>query len=203
MNDHQSRMDGCREKERHGFIVLETERLILRDHRPSDLDTHHALLSDETAMYYLPEVKTNTLAESEANLAFSMQEIGQDNRMHVFLRMEDKRTLCHIGEIGYTVSAFPPPGKLADLGYFIYPRYWNQGYTSEAVKALLRFSFEKDNVFRMSVGCLKENKGSERVMQKCGFIKEAEFKEYVWHDGKMKDRVVYRLLKEEFFKTLS
>ena len=196
-------MDDSKEMELHCFLMLETERLILRDHRLSDHETHHALLSDETAMHYLPDIKTCSLAGSEANLLFSMREIGQDDRTHVFLRIEDKRTLCHIGEIGYTVSAFPPPGKLADLGYFTYPRYWNQGYTSEAVKALLRFVFLEDHVFRVSAGCLKENMGSERVMQKCGFTKEAEFRQFAWHDGKMKDRVVYRLLREEWLKNLS
>ena len=37
-------------------------------------------------------------------------------------------------------------------------------------------------------------------MIKCGFIKEAEFKEYNYHDGKLKDRVEYRMLKNEWKK---
>ena len=191
-------MNGNMETNQPGFIQLETERMILRDHHFSDLITHHALLSDKKAMYYLPDICTCTLAESESNLQFAMKEIGSESRAHIFLRMEDKRAGCHIGEIGYTVNTFTPFGKLADLGYFSYPRCWNQGYTSEAVKLLLRFAFNEDGVYRMSTGCLTENAGSERVMQKCGFIKEAEFKQFVWHDGKLKDRVVYRLLKDEW-----
>ncbi|MDR3594477.1 MAG: GNAT family protein [Clostridium sp.] len=38
--------------------------------------------------------------------------------------------------------------------------------------------------------------GSERVMQKCGMIKEGEYKMKEWHDGKMKDRVSYRIIRE-------
>ena len=41
---------------------------------------------------------------------------------------------------------------------------------------------------------------SERVMQKCGFIKEAEHIDYEWQDGKMKNRLEYRLLKKEWPK---
>ena len=37
-------------------------------------------------------------------------------------------------------------------------------------------------------------------MKKCGFIKEAEFKDFVFHDGKLKDRVEYRMLKNEWIK---
>lgn len=43
-----------------------------------------------------------------------------------------------------------------------------------------------------------ENKGSERVMQKNGLIKEAEHIDYECHDGKMKTRLEYRLLKHEW-----
>jgi len=188
---------------RYGSIYLESELLVLRDHRFSDLETHHALFSDETAMYYLPDLHTNSITESEENLKYSMEEIGIKDRAHIFLRMEDKITGCHIGEIGYTVNTFTPSGKLVDLGYFTYARCWNHGYTSEAVRALMHFAFKEDSVFRISVGCLKENTGSERVMQKCGFIKEAEFIKFVWHDGKLKDRVVYRLLKDEWLQSRS
>lgn len=37
-------------------------------------------------------------------------------------------------------------------------------------------------------------------MQKCGLIKEAEHVDYEWHDGKMKTRLEYRLLKREWEK---
>jgi ribosomal-protein-alanine N-acetyltransferase len=37
-------------------------------------------------------------------------------------------------------------------------------------------------------------------MQKNGLIKEAEYKEYILHEGKLKDRVEYRLLKNEWKK---
>lgn len=49
-----------------------------------------------------------------------------------------------------------------------------------------------------STGCLAENVGSERVMQKSGLIKESEHIDYEWHDGKMKTRLEYRLLRKEW-----
>jgi ribosomal-protein-alanine N-acetyltransferase len=65
-------------------------------------------------------------------------------------------------------------------------------------KELIRFAFEEDRVFRISCGCIKDNVGSEKVMIKCGMTKEAEFESFVWHDGKLKDRVEYRILKNEW-----
>ena len=190
--------ENCESRNGPGFIYLTTDRLILRDHRTEDLTSHHLLLSDANAMRYLPDIKTQSLAASETNLAFSLSEIGHAERAHVFLRIEEKETGMHIGEIGYTVSDFTPMGKLADLGYFTHTHCWNKGFTTEAVRALLHFAFVQDGLYRMSAGCLLENAGSERVMQKCGFMKEAEFKQFTWHENKLKDRVVYRLLREEW-----
>ena len=66
------------------------------------------------------------------------------------------------------------------------------------MKKVLEYAFTQDNVYRVTTGCLAENKGSERVMQKNGLIKEAEHIDYEWHDGKMKTRLEYRLSKHEW-----
>jgi len=94
-----------------------------------------------------------------------------------------------------------PLGKIAGVGYLILPEYYGNGYVTEALREVIRFAFEDAGVYRINTGCLTENRASERVMQKCGMIKEAEFKEYTWHDGRMKDRVEYRLLKDEWTAT--
>lgn len=65
---------------------------------------------------------------------------------------------------------------------------------------LIEYAFTKDKVYRVTTGCLKENIRSERVMQKNGLIKEAEHVDYEWHDGRMKTRLKYRLLKKEWEK---
>lgn len=179
------------------MIVLETERLIIRDHYLSDLDSHHRLLSDEKSMHFIPDIKTSNIEESKKNLQATIDEINNPNRVFYFLRIENKMKE-HIGEIGYDVTHFTPIGKLVHLGYFTYSKHWGQGYATEALKGLMKFAFLENDVFRITTGCLKENIGSEKVMIKCGMTKEGEYKEFQWHEGKMKDRVCYRMLKDEW-----
>ena len=69
---------------------------------------------------------------------------------------------------------------------------------TEAFREVLRFAFEENGVFRLTTGCDPENRGSERVMIKCGLRKEADMKQKVWMDGRMRDRVEYRMLKTEW-----
>lgn len=180
------------------MIKLYTERLLIRDYCLNDLEPHHRLISDDVTMYYLQDIKTVTIEESLANLQEAINENTNPNRTKYFFCITDKTTHKHIGSVGYTVTDFTPVGEFVGLGYFIHRDYWGKGYTTEAVKRVIQFAFTENDVYRISTGCIKENTASEKVMIKCGMIKEAEFKHYVWHDGRLKDRVEYRLLKDEW-----
>jgi len=180
------------------MIKFETERLIIRDPSLSDLAAWHKLLSDPIVMYYLQDIKTRSIEESENNLKDAVSEAKSATRSKYFLTIELKETSAFVGSIGYTVTQETPAGKFAQIGYFILENYHNYGYVTEALKAVIRFAFEDDGVYRMEAGCIAENLASEQVMKKCGMIKEAQRKSCVWHDGKLKDRVGYRLLKDEW-----
>ena len=186
------------ECERINMIYLETDRLILRDYSADDIDAYYRLKTDEKTMYYMQDIKLDSFDAAKEELADVLADMAKDDRKFYFLHMELKDTHEQVGSIGYTVVDRTPVGKIVHLGYFTYPKYWGNGYTSEALRSVLEYAFTKDDVYRVTTGCLSENKGSERVMQKNGLIKEAEHKDYEWHDGKMKDRLEYRLLKSEW-----
>lgn len=88
-------------------------------------------------MYYLQDIMTNTLEETKQNLQDTIAEIVNPNRTMYFLRIENKITKEHIGEIGYTVTEVTPVGKLVDLGYFTYQKCWRNGYVTEALKEVI------------------------------------------------------------------
>lgn len=181
------------------MIQLATARLIIRDHRPEDLNAYHELLSNPTVMFRHNGVSRD-LEQSRMRLEESIGQIDHEQRKLYFFCMEDRVTGDFIGEIGYSVTEITPLGKCAGIGYFIDDKYWGNGYTTEAMREVLRFAFQDNDVCRFEAGCLKENLPSRRVLQKCGFTQEAELKEYQWHDGKFKDRLLFRLLRGEWMK---
>ena len=180
------------------MIILKTERTIIRDHCPADLLTHHALLSDAELMKWVNNVGTNTLEESRENLFSAIAEIGRLDRKFYFLRIEEKDTCRHIGEIGYTVMSEAASGKTVHLGYFLHKEYWGRGYATEAAREVIRFAFVENGVWEIAIGCYKENVASERVMQKCGFrfVRELD----VQYAGTTKQRVEYALTKEDWLQ---
>lgn len=57
-----------------------------------------------------------------------------------------------------------------ELGMVLSKDYWGSGLMTEAVKKVISYLFEKENLDFIVSGYFDENKGSENVQRKCGFI---------------------------------
>ncbi|WP_238881500.1 GNAT family N-acetyltransferase [Clostridium sp. YIM B02551] len=182
------------------MIKLETERLIIRDHIEEDINSLHSLISNDEAMYYLPEIRTNTLDKSKENLYEAIKESKMEKRTKFFFGIIIKATNEYIGEIGYTVIIDSAEGKVVNLGYFILPKFWGKGFVTEAAREVINYAFSQEDIIKIETGCVTENVGSEKVMKKLGMIKEGESKQHVLLNSQLLDRVEYRLLKKEWFK---
>lgn len=183
-----------------GVISLETDRLVLRDYLPEDEADYVALKMDEKVMYYLPDIRIKSQAQGAKDFQGVRKDQESSRRRFYFLHIMEKETGRQVGTVGYTVEQVTPFGKLVGAGYFSYPAFWGKGYMTEAFARVLAYGMEENGVYRLSTGCLKENRGSESVMKKCGLVKEAEHLHAVFHDGKMKTRVEYRMLREDWEK---
>ena len=179
-------------------MSFQTERLNIRDPKIEDIEGYHQLLSDELTQYYWSNYVSTSLEHHRSDLEEAINEAKEDERTKYFFTIENRKTMEYIGTVGYTVVQTTPVGKIVGAGYAVLPKHRGKGYSTEAFQALIRFAFEEDGVYRLAAGCRKENRASERVMQKCNMIKEADFKCHTWHDGQMKDRVEYRLLRDEY-----
>ena len=171
--------------------TVETERLILRKFETADREDMFEILSDEKTNTFLPWFTVRNVGEAERFINeryISFYERESAYRYAICL----KESMKVVGYIGISDD------DSHDLGYGINRKFWGQGCMTEAFREVLRFAFEENGVFRLTTGCDPENRGSERVMVKCGLIKEADMKQKVWMDGRMRDRVEYRMLKTEW-----
>ena len=183
------------------MVILESNRLILRNYRESDLDEYHKMLSDKVNMYFISPfgIITNSVEESRLSLqnAMDVNAKGMSRRFCMALKDSDKL----IGGVGYEIAAETPVGKIADpMGWFLMPEYHNKGYMTEAVKRLLEFAFLQDNCVRVATACFKDNIATQRIMAKVGFRKEAEKLRAMWLDGEMRDRLEFAINRDEYFR---
>ena len=73
----------------------------------------------------------------------------------------------HIGELCFKGLDL---NGVAEIGYGISEEYQNQGYATEAVKAVLTWAFQNPKVMAIEAETDAENTASKRVLEKCGFV---------------------------------
>ncbi len=87
--------------------------------------------------------------------------------------------------------------KSAEVGYFLGEPYWNKGIMPRAVNLICDYGFRELDIVRIHAGIFEFNPSSMRVLEKCGFRREAIFKNAVFKNGKICDEYRYVKLLEE------
>lgn len=81
--------------------------------------------------------------------------------------------------IGFCGLKYLSDLDVVDVGYRFFPRYWGQGYATEACLASLQFGFETLDLGRIIGLVLPDNFASIRVLEKAGMKFDREF----FYDG--------------------
>jgi [ribosomal protein S5]-alanine N-acetyltransferase len=174
---------------------LRTERLILRALHPGDEADVFAYAQD-------PEVARHTLWEPHRSIEDSrafLDFVGQQHRSgHAFVwGIVDKHQIRVIGSIG--LANYVAQHSRAELGFAIARPFWNQGYTSEAVSAVMSFAFRDLQLNRIEAYCKVENFASARVLEKSGMHLEGVLREREFIKGNFEDLKLYAIVRAEYF----
>ena len=73
-----------------------------------------------------------------------------------------------------------------------------KGYAPESVAAAIESGFNHLGLHSISASCLSENTRSAWVMEKCGMVKEGEFRRLLFRDAEWKDRLHYFILRYDW-----
>ena len=88
--------------------------------------------------------------------------------------------------------------KSAEIGYFIGEPYWNKGIVTTAVNMITEYGFNHLGLIRIHTGVFEYNTASQRVLEKCGFVKEGIFRKSVFKQNKIWDEVRYSKINPKF-----
>ena len=174
--------------------IIETERLVLRPVTLDDAEAMFEYASDkENTRYTFPT--NQSLEETKNNIAqfYLANPLGRWG-------IELKNTGEFIGTID--LHKMDMVLKKASIGYIINQKYWNQGLTTEANRAVIELAFEKIGMNMLTALHDKDNPASGKVMEKSGMHFSHE-EPYACIDQHEKDRIVtrvhYILTKEDYF----
>ena len=176
------------------YRKVETERLHLRPVTLEDAPAMFEYASDEAVTRYT--FPTNqSLEETKNNIAqfYLANPLGRWG-------IELKSSGEFIGTID--LHKMDTVLKKAAIGYIIQKKYWNQGLTTEANRAVIELAFEKVGMNKLTALHDKDNPASGKVMEKSGmrFSHEEPYARMDQHEeGRIVTRVHYILTKEDYF----
>lgn len=86
------------------------------------------------------------------------------------------------------------------IGYSIDKNFQGKGYMKEALELFLKYAFEELGLHRVEASTLVYNIKSQKVLERCGFIKLGLNKEYLYINGQWQDHISFYKIKKKTLK---
>jgi ribosomal-protein-alanine N-acetyltransferase len=154
-------------------VILETDRLVLRQYVEEDAEAFFELNSDPRVLRFVPDAQLLDLEQARQIL---IDHPIADYRKHGFGR--GACILKSTGQqIGFAGLKYMEELDEVDVAFRLLPAYWAQGLATEAALASVRYGFAKLGLKRIIGLAMPENLASIRVLEKTGlhYTEEVSF----------------------------
>ena len=160
-------------------IYIETQRLILREVLPTDIEGFFELDADPEVHRYLGNKPLKDKAQVVDVINFIRQQYV-DNGIGRWAMIE-KETNNFIGWTGLKLEKVKTNNHVNyyDLGYRLIRKYWGKGFATESAIPCLQYGFDKLDIKEVYAAADCENIGSNNILKKVGL----NFVETFDHDG--------------------
>jgi [ribosomal protein S5]-alanine N-acetyltransferase len=181
-----------------GTPAIETGRLKLRRLKHSD---SHAIfdhwLSDERVADNRVSAAHMAVSETNARVADIVCKYVRKDFCWWGIELKSSGELA--GEID--LYDFDPITGNCSVSYSMGYDWWNKGFATEALKAVIEFGFAEMDLHKISAAHNTDNPASGKVMTKAGMKQEGIVRHMIRNaKGLYKDCVLYGILKEDFLK---
>lgn len=165
-------------------LILETERLLLRELNVGDAESFYALNLNPNVIRYTGDSSFESVEEAARFL-----QNYKDYKTNGYGRWAviDQSSGAFLAWCGLKYSK---DADETDIGFRFFEQHWNKGYATESARACLNYGFEKLGLKSIVGRAMADNIASIKVLEKLGLVFEKEF-DFDGHRG-----VVYRIDKE-------
>lgn len=171
-----------------GPRYLRGQKVDLHVVEEADLEFLYGVVNDPRVWPSLQQVEPLTMDDERE---FYEGVVNADGETHLLI--------CHehtpVGIVG--LNGIDPNWGVAELGYYVEPDSHGHGYATEAVDLLVDYAFDQRRLEKLEADALASNEGSQRVLEKNGFVEEGRFREHAFVDGERVDVVRYGLLADD------
>lgn len=86
--------------------------------------------------------------------------------------------------------------KNAEMGYWLAQSYWGKGIMTKAIMQMVDYGFKNFDITRIFATPYGTNIGSQKALEKAGFILEGKFEKTLFKNGEFLDELVYAVRKK-------
>lgn len=179
-----------------GTKTLETDRLVLRRIVKDDAELMFCnWANDHEVTRYLTWQAHASVNDTKEIIDLWLSEYDKpDYYLWCIVVKETGEPIGSIAAVGINEAV-----KSAEIGYCIGKRWWRQGYTTEALEAVIRFFFEEVGLNRIEAGHDPNNPNSGKVMQKAGLQYEGTLRQARKNNQGICDYSICAILAEDYF----
>jgi RimJ/RimL family protein N-acetyltransferase len=180
---------------------IETERLILRQPSGKDIsDIIRNINNIKVSKWLLVVPYPYKQKDAIWYLNHCKEKLKEKPRKDYSYWIELKETGEVIGGIG--LAKVDICAGTGTVGYWLGENHWKYGYGSESLEALINLAFKRLKLRRLEADVFAGNPSSGKLLEKYGFKQEGYARKAVRckADGKIKDKIIYGLLRGEYKK---
>lgn len=160
----------------NNLFTIDCGEILLKEFRLEDVDSIYEITSQSEVYEFLPDWRstreqrlnwvTNYEIPSNKEFLSSVPNISEQNYLKLGIVLKENGEFIGFCNTGIKEELNGPNREIA---FAISKHYRNQGYTTKAVKGLVKYLFENTDVELLNTIVLPHNVSSNKVIQKCGF----------------------------------
>jgi RimJ/RimL family protein N-acetyltransferase len=156
-------------------VFLETPRLVLREKSADDFGFIASLYADPDVMRWIGDGRTLPREETEARFfrVLAIESEPGHERWDAFKLVVRKADGVALGQAGMLRCAIDGVPEI-EIGWWLAPFAWGQGYATEAARALRDFAFGQLGLDHLSIVLHAENARSVKVARRLGGVYAGE-----------------------------
>ncbi|MGI6717306.1 MAG: GNAT family N-acetyltransferase [Eubacteriales bacterium] len=176
------------------FPVIEYDNILLREITEADLNDLAECITDVEIYKYWGDNRSTLEKNVISYYKRFLQRTPNEKRncFHWGIILKDENKL--IGQIFINKIE---NNRMSHIGYRISRKYWNNGYVTKAIKAVVDFCFKKTELKRLYTSVDIRNIASWKALEKCGFTREGFIRQGKF-GRKYCDYYLYGLIKSDY-----
>ena len=170
-----------------------TPRLLLRKLKVKDAKDMYEYSSSEDLTRFLLWNAHPDLNYTKKYLKFVVSKYKSGDYLDWGIVLKENNKL--IGTCGFTCIDLA--NSKGEIGYVLNPRYHNNGYATEAVRAVLKYAFDILELNRIEARVMEGNSPSVKLLENCSMFFEGVGRKEMFVKGEYKNILHFSLLRTD------